>query len=408
VDDSPVTETKQKKFRFKRTLVNSLAAAAIFMFGWGIGNGRIAVGGDALYQKSVQKDLPSKLDYAAVDTLYSKLKKSYDGDLDQTKMLDGLRSGLANSTGDPYTEFFNPKAAQEFNSDLNGTFTGIGAELGKNESGDIIVVAPISGFPAEKAGLKSKDVISDIDDKPVNDMSITEAVSKIRGPKDTTVKLKVIRDNKEAIDFNIVRQEITIASVTTKTLDGNLGYIRIARFAEDTTELVRKAATSFKSTGVKGVVLDLRSDPGGLLDSAVDISSLWLTPGKTVLSERRGGAVVRTYKSEGSATLNGLPTVVLIDEGSASASEIVAGALRDNGAAKLIGVKSFGKGSVQQLEDLGDGSMLKVTVARWYTPNGKNIDKQGISPDKEVKLSADDIKNSRDPQLDAAIAELKK
>ena len=402
------TSVRRKRFHLKQTLMVTIAAAGIFMLGWGVGGGRIAFGPNAVYRQSVQKNLPSKLNYAPVDTLYEKLKADFDGELDQTKLLDGLRSGLANAAGDPYTEYFNPKAAKEFNSDLNGTFTGIGAELSKDGSGNIIVVAPISGFPAEKAGLKAKDIIVEIDGKTANDLSISEAVRRIRGPKDTTVKLKVLRESKQSLDFSITRQEITIPSVTTKTLDGNVGYIRIARFAEDTASLTKQAASDFKSKNVSGMVLDLRSDPGGLLDAAVSVSGLWLPNGKTVLSERRGGKVVRTYTSDGPATLAGIPTVVLIDEGSASASEITAGALRDNNVATLIGVKSFGKGSVQQLEDLGDGSVLKVTIARWYTPGGKNIDKQGISPDKEVKLSDDDAKNNRDPQLDAATATLKK
>jgi len=386
----------------------TIGAAGIFMLGWGVGSGRIAFGPNAVYRQSVQKNLPAKLNYAPVDTLYEKLKADFDGELDQTKLLDGLRSGLANAAGDPYTEYFNPTAAKEFNSDLNGTFTGIGAELSKDGSGNIIVVAPISGFPAEKAGLKAKDTIVEIDGKTANDLSISEAVRRIRGPKDSTVKLKVLREGKQSLDFNITRQEITVPSVTTKTLDDNVGYIRIARFAEDTASLTKQAASDFKNKNVTGMVLDMRSNPGGLLDAAVSVSGLWLPNGKTVLSERRGGKVVRTYTSDGPATLAGIPTVVLIDEGSASASEITAGALRDNNVATLIGVKSFGKGSVQQLEDLSDGSVLKVTIARWYTPAGKNIDKQGISPDKEVKISDDDAKNNRDQQLDAALAALKK
>lgn len=406
--NSPVEVRLPKKFSFVRTGITIVAAAGIFFLGWGIGNGRIAFGPNAIYRKSVQKNLPANLDYSSINVLYNKLKADYDGQLDTTKLFDGLRSGLASAAGDPYTEYFNPAAAKQFNSDLNGTFTGIGAELSKDTNSNIIVVAPISGFPAEKAGLRPKDVIVGIDGKPINNLSISEAVQKIRGPKDTVVKLKIIRDGNKPLDFSITRQEITIPSVTTKTLDGNVGYIRIARFAEDTTRLSKKAADDFQKAQVKGVVLDLRSDPGGLLDAAVGVSGLWLPQGKTVLSERRNGEIIRTYKSDGPAILAGLPVVVLIDDGSASASEITAGALRDNNAATLMGVKSFGKGSVQQLENLGDGSLLKVTIARWYTPNGKNIDKEGISPDKEVKLSEDDIKNGRDPQLDAASAFLKK
>ncbi len=238
-------------------------------------------------------------------------------------------------------------------------------------------------------------------------MSINDAVSKIRGAKGTTVKLTIIRDGKQQIEMSIVRDEITIPSVTSKVLDGNIGYIKIVRFAEDTALLSSQAADKLKSQNVKGIVLDLRSDPGGLLDAAVSVSSLWLD-NQTVLTERRGGVIIRTYASKGIPTLKGIPTIVLIDAGSASASEITAGALHDNKVATLVGVKSFGKGSVQQIVNFNDDSFLKVTIARWYTPDGKNIDKEGISPDTEIKRTDDDYKTGNDPQLDFATAQLKK
>ncbi len=403
----PVLHLSVKKLVVVRIGATTLVAVGIFLLGLGIGNGKIAFGSSAVYRKSVQKGLPANLDYSTVEKVYDTLRADFDGDLDHTKLLDGIMSGLAKAAGDPYTEYFNPKAAEQFNSDLNGSFTGIGAELSKDEKNNIVVVAPISGFPAEKAGLKPKDIIAEIDGSSAYDLSISEAVAKIRGPKGTQVKLNIIR-NGEQKPFTITRDQITVPSVTSKTLDGNIGYLRISRFSEDTVSLSKKAADDFKAAGVKGIVLDMRSDPGGLLDASVSVSGLWLTEGKTVLSERRGGKVIRTYKSQGPATLAGIRTVVLIDEGSASASEITAGALKDNGVATLIGMKSFGKGSVQQLENLLDGGVLKVTIARWYTPAGKNIDKEGIKPDTEVKISDDDIKNGRDPQLDAATAFLNK
>jgi carboxyl-terminal processing protease len=191
-------------------------------------------------------------------------------------------------------------------------------------------------------------------------------------------------------------------------LDGNTGYIKISRFGEDTGKLSRDAATKLKAANVKGIVLDLRGNPGGLVTAAVDVSSLWLPSGKVVMREKRGDTVLQTLKASGNSPLQGIPTVVLIDEGSASASEITAGALKDNGAATLMGHKSFGKGSMQQLEQLGGGTLLKVTIARWYTPNDKNIDKQGIEPDKKVDRTDDDIAAGRDPQKDAALQQLKK
>lgn len=399
---------RARRFDWKRTLLAVFVGAGIFYFGVAVGQGRISLGPDAVFRKSENKQLPAHLSFDDIDTLYNSLRDNFDGQLDANKLLDGLKTGLANAAGDPYTEYLNAKDAQDFNDQLNGTFTGIGAELSKDTTNNtIVVVSPISGFPAEKAGLKAKDVIVEVDGKSTSDITVSEAVKRIRGPKDTHVKIKVIRGGSQQLELDIVRQEITIPSVETKTLNGNIGYIKISRFAEDTSGLARDAAQKFKQAGVKGVIVDVRGDPGGLLDAAVNVSSLWLN-NQTVLTERRGDEVVRTYSSQGSPVLSGIPTVVLIDDGSASASEITAGALHDNHAATLLGVKSFGKGSVQQLVKFNDGSVLKVTIAKWYTPGGININKNGINPDKEVKRSDDDIKNGKDPQLDAALAQLSK
>lgn len=188
-----------------------------------------------------------------------------------------------------------------------------------------------------------------------------------------------------------------------KILDGNIGYLQITQFSGDTADLAAKAAQEFKAKGVKGVVLDLRGDPGGLLDAAVSVSSLWLPKGATVLQEKRGGVVVSTEFATGNNLLQGIPTAVLINEGSASASEITAGALKDNKVATLFGVKSFGKGSVQQIKQLPGGGELKVTIARWYRPDGENIDKKGIKPDNEVKMADQDFAAGQDPQKDAAL-----
>jgi carboxyl-terminal processing protease len=372
---------------------------AIFAAGWLIGSGRLM-----LQPKSLNTSLPQDLDYATVEEVYDALKGSYDGQLTVDKLLDGLKEGLAEASGDAYTEYMNQEAATDFNDDLNGSFTGVGAELGK-ENDQIVIIAPIAGFPAEKAGIKAKDIITKIDGESASGLEITEAVKKIRGAKDTKVKLTVFRGGKE-LDFEIVRDTITIASVKTEILEGNIGYMQISRFAEDTAKLAREGAEKFKAANVKGVILDVRGDPGGLLDASVEVSSLWLPSDKVVLEEKRGGVTIRTYNATGDPILNGVKTVVLIDGGSASASEITAGALKDNGAATLMGEKSYGKGSVQQIRSLQDGGALKVTIARWFTPKGINIDKEGLKPDKEVKLSDEDIAAKNDVQKTAAIQAL--
>jgi carboxyl-terminal processing protease len=399
-----VTKETQKKTDWKRGFIIALVLFWTFGAGWGFGSGRLRLNG--LSSTAANKNLPANLDYSSVEQVYDELRANYDGKLDVNKLLDGLKQGLVAASGDPYTEYMSPDKAKDFESELSGSFEGIGAQLGKNDQGNVIIVSPIDGFPAKKAGLQPNDVIIEINGQDATNLTTDQAVDKIRGPQGTHVKLRILRDNKEDLSFDIERAEINIPSVESKILDGSIGYLKISQFGDDTTELAQKAAQNFKSQNVKGVVLDLRGNPGGYLESAVDVSSLWLT-NKTVLQEKRDGVTEKTYTSRGTATLAGLPTIVLIDEGSASASEITAGALHDNKAASLLGVKSFGKGSVQQPESLNNGGLLKITVARWYTPAGKNIDKEGIKPDTEVKMSADDVKAGRDPQLDAATAKLK-
>jgi carboxyl-terminal processing protease len=408
VEDSKEHNKVQKKSRskqraFLRYSSIIVVTVAVFGAGWMVGNGNIQIG--KYNSVASNSSLPNKLDYSSIDTIYDSLKDNFDGQLDEAKLLEGLKSGLAKAAGDPYTEYFNPKAAEDFQAGIDGTFEGIGAQLGKDADNNIIIVSPLAGYPAEKAGLRPKDIIAEIDGTTAYDITISEAVDKIRGQKGTSVKLTVVRDGKP-LEFEITRETIDIPSVKTEVKDG-IGIMTVSRFGDDTIELARQAANDFRSKNVKGVVLDLRSNPGGYLDGAVSVSSLWLTKDTTVLTERRDNVVIDTFKAKGSSPLSGVKTVVLIDEGSASASEIVAGALKDNNAAKLIGQKSFGKGSVQQPVTLKDGGLLKVTIARWFTPAGKNIDKEGISPDEEVKISADDLTNNRDPQLDAALLVLK-
>lgn len=407
--DQEATDRRARKLKKivifgAKILAVSFVVVTIFFAGVGVGNGNLQFG---FVQNAQNSDLPTNLDYSSVENLYDALKSNYDGELDHQKLLDGLKAGLAEASGDPYTVYLNAKEAEEFNKQLNGTFSGIGAELGQDADKNLIIVAPIAGFPASKAGLRPQDIIVEIDGKSTSGLSITEAVTKIRGPKGSDVKLRVIRDKTEDLSFKITREDIKIPSVKHEILAGNVGYMQINQFSEDTAELAAKAANEFKDKGVKGVVLDLRGNPGGLLTASVDVSSLWLPEGAIVLKEKRGDLVVATEVATGNNILAGMPTAVLINEGSASASEIMAGALRDNKVATLFGAKSFGKGSVQQIKELLGGGELKVTIARWYRPNGDNIDKKGISPDKAVELTDEDFDAGRDPQKDAAVSFIK-
>ena len=393
-----------KRRRVPAVLLQLAVVAAVFYIGVAVGDGRIQL--PIHHNRSVAKNLPDHLNFDTVNQVYKSLRENYDGQLNETQLEDGLKHGLAESTKDPYTVYFTAKEAKDFNDQLNNSFSGIGAQLGQDKDGNLQIIAPIQGLPADKAGLKALDLIATINGENTTGMSVDEAVSKIRGPKGTKVTLQIVRNKAQTLTVTITREDITIPSVKTKTLAGNIGYLQISTFANDTNDLVKKAADQFKKDNVKGIVLDLRGDPGGLLDAAVHVSSYWLPEGQTILQEKRGSEVVQSYFATGDDVLKGIPTVVLIDGGSASASEITAGALHDNGAAYVIGQKSYGKGVVQQLINFGDGSQLKVTVASWYRPNGQNINKKGISPDKAVKVSDADIKAGNDTQLQAAEAYL--
>jgi carboxyl-terminal processing protease len=412
INDQPNTEPAPKsaaeslirpKKRWSIIKIFLALGLTVLVFGGGVEVGRGNLRIEGLSPKSVNQNLPTGLDYSSVNQVYNILKNDYDGNLTSGQLLDGLKTGLVSAAGDPYTEYFNPADAKTLNNELAGSITGIGAELGSDANKNLVIVSPLSGYPADKAGLKPKDIIAAIDGKSTQGLSVDAAVSKIRGDVGTKVTLTIVRAGGTPFDVQITRQKITIPSVKYE-VDGSIGYLKISQFTNDTVGLAQKAAQAFKDQDVKGVVLDLRGNPGGYLAGAVDVSSLWLGQGQTVVSERRGSTIIDTETATGDNPLHGLPTVVLIDSGSASASEITAGALHDNGLATLVGETSFGKGSVQEVKDLSGGAELKITIAHWYTPNGKNINKQGIKPDVEVADPTDDqVKAGQDPQKDKAI-----
>ena len=348
------------------------------------------------------KTYSGTLDVSSLQNTYQALKANFDGDIDDAKLIEGANRGMVESLGDEYTVFFNKSEANDFNNDLSGTIGGgIGVELGLRD-GRVTVVRVLADNPAAKAGIAVGDVIVKINDEDVPATpKLSDVVSKVRGEVGTTVKITVARAA-ETKDFTVTRANVTNPSVYSTVTDG-VGVMTITRFDEQTGQLAREAAQSFKNQNVKSVVLDLRGNGGGYLTAAQDVAGIWLND-KTVVSERNNGKVVDELKSGTNPILGGIPTVVLVNASSASASEIVAGALQDHGAAKLVGETTFGKGSVQKLVGLPEGAQLKVTIARWYTPNGKNISKQGITVDKEVPLSTEDINASRDPQLEAAKA----
>jgi carboxyl-terminal processing protease len=380
-----------------------LLGVALFLTGVLVGN-KVDIKG-LTHSGLASENAKGSPDYSSVTEAYNALTQNFDGKLDSTKLLDGLKKGLAEATGDPYTEYFPAEDSKSFNEQISGSFVGIGAELGK-ENNAIVIISPLKGFPAEKAGLLSKDIILKIDDQDATSLTISDAVKKIRGPKDSTVKLTVLRGSQQ-IEIPIVRSDIKLPSVESAVLDGGVCSISISRFSDDTDTLVTQAAKDCKDKGTTKVLVDLRNDPGGYLEQAIRVASHWVEPGKNVVSEKRGGIVIKTHPAVIGQEFKGMKTVVLINEGSASASEILSGALKDYGLATLVGQKSYGKGSVQEVDQLAGGTSIKVTIARWYTPNDKNIDKQGIEPDQKVDITVDQIKAGEDPQKAKALDLLK-
>lgn len=334
--------------------------------------------------------------------VWNLIKDEYvDQPVSEKELFYGAMKGMVWALGDQHSTFFDPETAQEFAEELSGMFDGIGAEI-ESKDGGIVVVAPLPDSPAEKAGIRNGDKILAIDGLDTTGMATDEAVKHIRGEKGTIVTLTVTRDGLgEATDIAITRDTIVVESVKYTLRDDGLAVVTISFFNGDTSSLFAESAQKALSQGAKGIILDLRNDPGGYLTAAIDVASAWVGK-QTVVSEK---ALEQSIASLGtrSATLDDIPTVVLVNGGSASASEIVAGALQDYGLATIVGEQTFGKGSVQDYRDLPDGSAVKLTIARWYTPNDRSIDKQGITPDVVVERTEEDYNADRDPQMDKAV-----
>ncbi len=325
------------------------------------------------------------------------------GDIKEQQMVYGAMEGLAKSLDDPHTIFFPPVESKKFEEAVRGNFGGIGAEIGiKNDQ--LVIIAPLPDSPAEKAGLRAGDKIVKVGDKFTLDMKVGDAVTLIRGEIGTRVTLNILRNGWEKPkDFIITRGEIIVPTIEYKMLEGSVAYVKLKSFNENAPRVFYDAMKELLGKGINGIILDLRDDPGGFLEVAVDIAGWFMDPGSTVaIQEFRDQSQNRIFRTSGRALLSLVPTVVVVNQGSASASEILAGALRDNLGVKIVGEKTFGKGTVQELRRLQDGSSLKITISHWKLPKGDLIDKVGIVPDYEVKLTDEDIKAEKDPQLDKA------
>lgn len=338
----------------------------------------------------------------------AQLESSYVDDiaLDKEAELYGAIKGLVNSVDDPYTVFMTPEETIEFQASLDGTLQGIGAELTMKD--DLLtVIAPLKGSPADLAGIKLGDIIYKVDGDFVADMTLFEAIMKIRGEEGTTVKLTIIREGESApLEFSIVRAKIEIPSVILeyKGENNNIAYLNVAQFSDDTEKEFDKAVQDILLNDVEGIVLDLRYNGGGYLDVAVDILSDFIEGKKTaVITKHRDPAKNEIYYTNESGLLKDFPLVVLVNEGSASASEIIAGAVQDLEHGIVMGQQTFGKGSVQVIERLEDGSSLRITIAKWYTPNDRSIDDIGVLPNTLVEMNEDDVANDIDTQLETAI-----
>jgi len=355
--------------------------------------------------KIVNRELakPRSVDFSLFWAAYNEISTKYSGKIDTQKLVYGAISGMVDSLDDPYSVFMDPNLSKSFAQDLSGEFEGIGAELSVVD-GKLVVVSPLSGYPAEKAGIKPADQILKINDTPTDNLTIYGAIALIRGKAGTKVNLTVVRTGSIVPQvIEITRQKITVKSVEWNMKEGNVAYVKVGQFGDDTTRLMAEAATNIAVKNPKAIILDLRSNPGGYLQSAVDMVSLFTPKGSVVVKEKNKDGSINEEKTNVDPVITKTKLIVLINKGSASASEITAGALQDYGLATLVGEKSFGKGCVQEMIDLAGGASLKLTVADWLTPKDRVINKIGIEPDVKVILTEDDYKAGRDPQLDKAM-----
>ena len=391
---------------FRKNFAFIVISAAIFLGGWQLGF--------AGYQLDLKLNPPSlkienkkitsgEIDFSPLWDVLDRINEEYlFRPVDGTKLLYGAISGLIKALGDPYTAFLNPDENSAFNDSLEGTYEGIGAELGIRDE-QLIIVAPLGGSPAEGQGVRAGDKILEINGESASGISVTEAVTKIRGKAGTVVELTLQRGSGDSFKVSITRAQITVKSVNFEDKGNGIYYLEVTRFGETTNDEWDEAVA--KAKGAKGIVLDLRSNPGGYLSAAVYLASEFLDSGTVLLQEDANGdrAPLSVQSTENDHAFAGIPVVVLIDEGSASASEILAAALSERVNAKLVGEKSFGKGTVQDAVDFDDGSGLHLTVAKWLTPSGEWVHDKGLEPDFKVELTDEDINAGRDPQLDKAL-----
>ncbi|MCC6934307.1 MAG: S41 family peptidase [Candidatus Yanofskybacteria bacterium] len=397
-------------------IVSILAALAVgFGAGFGYVKRQEASAVDPIVKQVINQDegRSSAVDFSLFWQVWDRLHARYvDANaLDTQKLVYGAISGMVAAAGDPYTTFFEPELNKKFQEEVSGAFSGVGMELGKRDS-NLVVISPIKDSPAMRAGIRAGDIILTVDGTPVDGWSVEEAVSRIRGKKGTSVTLTMAREGAtDVLTFTLVRDTIRVPAVDWRRLDDGTAYLQIMSFNANVDDEFSRAARDIAASGAQRMIIDLRNNPGGLLDSAVNIAGWLLKPESTVVQERFSDGLSQYLRANGNARLASLPTVVIMNGGSASAAEILAGALHDVRSVPLVGETSFGKGSVQQLEEFYNGSSLKVTVAKWFTPNGVSISDSGIAPSVKVTMDPKQFEANgwqigtpgKDPQLDRAL-----
>jgi carboxyl-terminal processing protease len=363
-----------------------------------------------LFNKETTNPSESEIDFSPLWSAWRAVESKYvsSNKLDHQKMVWGAIEGMVKSLDDPYSMFFPPEEAKMFNEDINGDFEGVGMEIGARK-GILIVIAPLKNTPADKAGIKAGDKILKINDTLSAEMTANEAVRLIRGPKGTSVKLTILRDGVEnPLEISIIRDIIHIPALDIERKAGGIFVIKMYNFSGTAANSFRNALREFVLSKENKLILDLRNNPGGYLESAVDIASWFLPIGKVVVREKFSDEKENVFRSKGYNIFKNLTMVIIVNKGSASASEILAGALQEHGKAKLVGEKTFGKGSVQELIQITPETSLKLTTAQWLTPNGRLLSEKGLEPDIKVELTEEDFELNRDPQMDKAVEILSK
>jgi len=384
----------------------SLGATAVLSFVTLIVGALIGANWNNLYLQfspyiNLNQKVSTTVKWEELNEVYSQISANYDGSIDKAAMIEGAKKGLTASLGDPYTVYFDAKEAVDFKSSLNGEIKEAGVGIEMMKQGDYVVVTrTLPDNPARKAGVHAGDVIFAINDEEVWDKDTDIIASKLRGKSGEKVKLTVARE-KQKLEFELIREKINNVSADV-TYQDKTAIISVYRFSEDTGTLVESFAKDFKKKGINKVILDLRNNGGGFVKAARDLLSLWLDGDKILIQKSTTSGQTITYAKRGEAVLKDTKTIVLVNNATASASEIVAGALKDYKKATIVGTKTYGKGVVQTMLELSGGALLKVTTAHWYTPDNQTINKTGISPDIEVERTYNDINSGKDPQLDKA------